>query len=137
MKNQVNRCFEWAILSKLYEAANNADRTSKYAIHLGELNLKGIEFPVKTSDLPKFERQNPTLSICVFGWDDGPYRIYGSKNTTKDCHMVDLLLLTDHENVDNHHYVCIKDLGPLLFKNTTAAYIHVAAACTSSPERIF
>lgn len=120
MKNTDNRCFEWAILSKLCEVVHGDHpyRPSKYSAHLGELNFRGIEFPVKISNLPKFERQNLTLSVCVFGWDDRPYPIHESKNTTKDCHKVDLLLLTDQENVENHHYIWVKDLGCLLFKNS-------------------
>lgn len=61
VQNKDDRCFEWAILPALrpVEYAYNNYRTSKYKVHLGELNFDGIDFPVKVTDLLKFERQNP------------------------------------------------------------------------------
>jgi hypothetical protein len=129
VQNMDNRCFEWAILSCIYSLVSidkagrvvhgkNAHRPSKYEAHLDELNFIGIEFPVKSTEIAKFECQNPTLSIWVFGWDKGPYPIYESKNTGEHCREVDLLLLTDPENAEKNHYVWIKDLGTMLFKNS-------------------
>ena len=61
VKNEDNRCFEWAILSALYPVDSNnhnAGRTTNYQAHLGELNFTGNSFPVKVTDIPKFEHQN-------------------------------------------------------------------------------
>jgi hypothetical protein len=118
--NEDNRCFEWAVLSKLYPVGskNHSYRTSKYEAHLGELNFDGITFPVKITDIAKFERQNPTLSIWVFGWNNGPYPIYEARNKAERNREVDLLLLTDPQNPEKTHYVWLKHLGKLLFKNS-------------------
>src|SRR5688572_31597754 len=69
VKNEDNRCFEWAILSALYpvDHGQNPDRTAKYRNHLNELNFDKIEFPVKVTDIDKFERRNLNLSVSVFG----------------------------------------------------------------------
>jgi hypothetical protein len=104
VENYDNRCFEWAILSALYPVGSkdHASRISKYTAHLGELNFDGIKFPVEITNIPRFERQNSTLSIAVFAWNGGPYPIYESKNTAKNCREITLLLLTDPNNVKKY-----------------------------------
>ena len=110
VRNQDNRCFEWAILSALYSVGfkNNAHRPVKYQAHLGELNFTGIEFPVKVSDVTKFERQNPDLSVNIFGWKSGLYPLHVSKQAGRE---IDLLLLTDPEVPEKTIYVC-ESRGP-------------------------
>jgi hypothetical protein len=71
VRNVDNRCFEWAILSAMYPTGDNPHRPTKYQAHLGELSFKGIDFPVKVTDVAKFEHQNPGLSVSVFGWEKG------------------------------------------------------------------
>jgi hypothetical protein len=94
---------------------HNRDRPSTYQAHLGELNFTGINFPVKVTDVAKFERQNPDLSVCVFGWHDGLYPLHVSK---QEGFAVDLLLIADGKNPEKTHYVWIKDLARMLFKNS-------------------
>ena len=65
IKNNDQYCFLWCILAQLYPVENHKDRISKYIIHLNKLNLKGIEFPMKVKDIPKFENLN-NLNINVF-----------------------------------------------------------------------
>ena len=33
------------------------------------LNMEGIDYPVSLKDLNKFEKQNPTISITVLGYE--------------------------------------------------------------------
>ena len=118
VKNQDNRCFEWAILSALYPVAHgqHPDRPDSYHTHRGELNFTGVSFPMKVSDVTKFERQNPGLSVNIFGWKNGLYPLYVSqKQVNKE---IDLLLLTAPEEPQKTHYVWIKDLARMLFKNS-------------------
>jgi hypothetical protein len=74
--------------------------------------LHRIDFPVKVTDVAKFERQNPDVSVSVFGWDECLYPIYVSR---QDGQEVDLLLIKDGER---SHYVWIKDLPRMLYKNS-------------------
>ena len=117
VKNEDNRCFEWAVLSALYpqEHGQHPDRTMNYRDHLGELNFAGIEFPVKVTDINKFERLNQGLSINVFGWKSGLYPLHVSK---QEGNEIDLLLLTSPDDPTKTHYVWIKDLARILFKNS-------------------
>ena len=96
MKNRNNRCFEWAILSALYPVAHgrHPDRPASYEIYRGVLNFTGVSFPVKVSDVTKFEQRNPDLSVNIFGWKSGLYPLHVSKQVGRE---IDLLLLTDPE----------------------------------------
>jgi hypothetical protein len=118
VKNEDNRCFEWAILSAMYPVNakdHNPDRPTKYRAHLDELSFKGIEFPVKVTDVGRFERQNPSLSVCVFGWNKCLYPLYVTKQEGRE---VDLLLIADESNPLKTHYVWIKDLAHMVTKNS-------------------
>lgn len=114
VKNEDNRCFEWAILSALYPVEKDAQRPSKYRDHLGELNFDRIEFPMKTGNIRKFERQNPNISVSVFKWS-GKYLIPEVISNEDRPHQIDLLLISDGEK---SHYIWIKDLARMLFKNS-------------------
>ncbi len=117
VKNQDNRCFEWAILSALFPVAHgeHPDRPASYQTERGVLNFTGISFPVKVTDITKFERQNPRLSVSVFGWKSGLYPLHVSK---QEGQAIDLLLIIDNEDPGKTHYVWIKDLTRMLFKNS-------------------
>lgn len=117
IKNEDNRCFEWAILSAIYPVGFKAhpNRPKKYQAHLGELNFTGISFPVKVTDIPKIEYQNPGLSVNVFGWKGGLYPLHVSK---REGRAIDLLLINDRKEPGKTHYVWIKDLPRMLYKNS-------------------
>jgi len=104
VQNNDNRCFEWAILSALYpvQHGKHPDRPSSYRAHLKKLDFTGIKFPVKVSDIDKFERQILAVSVSVFGWDRGLYPIRISNHLSLTKHDVDLLLLSVGEY---QHYV--------------------------------
>ena len=58
IKNNDQYCFLWCILSYLYPVEDHKDRISKYDMYKHTLNIKGLEFPMKVKDKPKFERLN-------------------------------------------------------------------------------
>ena len=56
------------------------------------LNMEGIEYPVSLKDIDKFEKQNPSIFITVFGYEDkSVYVLRNSENTNRE-HNVILLL---------------------------------------------
>jgi hypothetical protein len=63
-------CFRYALLSVLHyhDVPINRGRASKYTPWLNELDFTGIPFPFQTGSLPRFERQNPTLTVCLLRW---------------------------------------------------------------------
>ncbi|XP_065211659.1 uncharacterized protein LOC135839514 [Planococcus citri] len=114
VKNDDDKCFAWAVVSALYPVQKNADRVSSYPQYdkVG-VNFDGIGFPVMLSDIGKFERVNPKISVNVLGIKEekivGP--LYRTKNKAAD-HEIDLLLVQD-DNF-NSHYCWIKNLSRLL-----------------------
>jgi len=75
--------------------------------HENSLNLSGLTFPMPVQDIPKFDKQNPTISINVLckGDDGGYIPLYISKERDRR-HHVNLLLIEGPDN--STHYVCIE-----------------------------
>jgi len=129
VKNNDNRCFEWAILSALFpeQHGQHPDRPACYQAHLGELNFTGISFPVTVTNIIKFERQNPGPSVNVLGWKAGIYPLHVSKQ--EDC-AIDLLLLTDPNYPEKKHYVLIKVRHNSKCKHPCRCCLHVFSSET-------
>ena len=71
MKNDDQFCFLWCILAHIFPLEDHKNRTSNYSMHFHKLNLKGLEFPMKVKDIPKFENLNTQsafdkLNVNVF-----------------------------------------------------------------------
>jgi len=72
-QNTDQECFKWAILAK-HVAENLSDKykycvSKNYRQHEGKYNFDGITFPTALSDIPKFEKNNSTVSVNVYGLD--------------------------------------------------------------------
>ena len=109
IKNNDNKCFLWCVLWALYHEYNHPERVDK---HLREkantINMKGIEYPVSLKDLGKFEKQNPTISITVFGYErKSVYPLRNSDCTDRENKI--MLLLIEKDGVK--HYCLVKDLS--------------------------
>lgn len=120
VQNSDELCFKWAVLSALYPAVRNAQRLSNYLRYKDELNFSGIEFPMKVRYIEKFERQNPTISINVYIYDEKLDKVQPLRVTkeVKRCHIHLLLLTTSSSNEDENdsksHYCWIKNLSRLI-----------------------
>ena len=96
----------WAILSALHQATCHVDRVSNYAAYRSELDFTGISFPMKITNIAKFEKLNPHLSINVDALEGKTiFPIYVTAE--KKSHHINLLLL------NNKHYVWIKNMSRL------------------------
>ena len=70
MQNKDNKCFLRCVLRALNPKDNHPERVDKELIGKeNTLNMEGIEYPVSLKDLNKFEKQNPTISITVLGYE--------------------------------------------------------------------
>jgi hypothetical protein len=85
------------------------ERIVKYKDHINSINLEGIDFHVKKTDIPKFEKQNK-IEINVFGYEKGGVFPIHTTKQPYDKH-VDLLTISDGKK---SHYCWIKDLNRLL-----------------------
>ena len=70
-KNEDNKCFLWCVLRALNPTKDNPGRIDKKLKEKeNTLNMEGIEYPVSLKDIDKFEKQNPSIFITVFGYKD-------------------------------------------------------------------
>ena len=71
MQNKDNKCFLWCVLRALNPREKDSQRIDKKLKEKeNTLNMDGIEYPVSLKDIDKFEKQNPTISITVFGYKE-------------------------------------------------------------------
>ena len=81
------------------------------------LNMEGIDYPVSLTDLGKFEKQNPTVSITVFGYEGKRvYPLRYSVNTGRDYDVI--LMLIEEGGVK--HYCLVKSINRLLSSQGTS-----------------
>ena len=112
VKNKDNKCFKWAILSALHPAVAHKEKVSTYKKFERELNFDSIQFPVKLSQLPKFEKNN-NLSICIFSYEKG--ELFPKYISKREGRRIDLLLLQRHKK---SHYCWIKNMSRVFRKST-------------------
>ena len=117
MQNKDNKCFLWCVLRYLYPDNKNPQRLDKELMAKeNTLNMEGIEYPVSLKDLNKFEKQNPTISITVFGYEGkSVYPLRNSDNTDNRDHII--LILIEKGGVK--HYCLVKSISRLLSSQTT------------------
>ena len=78
--------------------------------------MEGIDYPVSLKYLNKFEKQNPTISITVLGYEGK--RVYPLRN--RDCTDRDyniILVLIEKGGVK--HYCLVKSINRLLSSQVT------------------
>ncbi|CAB4044378.1 Hypothetical predicted protein [Paramuricea clavata] len=126
MINDDNMCFMWCHVRHLRPKARRATTITQNDRDF-ELNLdyRGIEFPVKISDLGKIEKRN-NISVKGYRGKKQFYPISICKGEHED-HM-ELLLLGDGNG--KLHYVLIKDINRLLCTvSKTKANAHYCLQC--------
>ena len=112
MQNKDNKCFLWCVLRALNPKDNHPERVDKELKEKeNTLNMEGIEYPVSLKDLNTFEKQNPTISIIVFGFKGkSVYPLRNSDNMDREHKIV--LMLIEKDGVQ--HYCLVKNVSRLL-----------------------
>ena len=112
IQNKDNKCFLWCVLRALNPDEKNPQRLDKKLMGKeNTLNMEGIDYPVRLKDLDKFEKQNPTISITVLGYETkGVYPLRNSVNTDRDYNIIFILI----EEGGVKHYCLVKNLSHLL-----------------------
>ncbi|KAK3711743.1 hypothetical protein QZH41_018479, partial [Actinostola sp. cb2023] len=72
VQNEDLKCFLWSVLAAKHPIhwRDQPHRVNHYKPYESELNMAGIDFPVKIDQVKRFERQNPTISVSVFGYPE-------------------------------------------------------------------
>ena len=117
MQNKDNKCFLWCVLRALNPGKNYPQRLDEELMAKeNTLNMEGIEYPVSLKDLNKSEKQNPTISITVLGYEGKSiYPLRNSDNTDRDHNII--LLLIEKGGVK--HNCLVKSIERLLSSQTT------------------
>ena len=114
-KNEDNQCFKWAVTRALNPKTQNPERIDKDLQEKAkEFDWSGIAFPVSLKHINKFERQNPTISVNVYGYESCVYPLKISNNKSET--IVNLLLISNDET---QHYCLIKNMSRLLYSHAT------------------
>jgi hypothetical protein len=124
IRNKDQKCFLYSILAKLFPVKHNPSRVNHYLQHMNKVNMCGIEYPVRLTQIKKFESQND-ISINVFGYEDKeifPMRITKLKRKSH----IDLLYL---KNKDSFHYCLIKNLNRFLYRTDGGRGRHAHHYC--------
>ena len=110
VQNKDNKCFLWAVLSALHPGNKHSNRVLKYKKweHEFDEELKGIEFPVKLTDVSKFAKRTE-LSINVYCFDNKSVVPLEITKDERDKH-IDLLYY-------KNHYCWIQSLEKLVVTN--------------------
>ena len=113
----INMQNEWCVLRGINPRRNNPQRLDKELMaDENTLNMERIAYPVSLKDLNKFEKQNPTISITVFGYEGKSfYHLRNSDNTDREHIMI--LMLREEGGVK--HYCLVKSIERLLSSQTT------------------
>ena len=108
MKNKDNKCFLWCVLRALNPKGKGPEILDKNLIGKeNTLNIEEICYLVSLKDIDKFEKQNPTISITVLGYEGkSVYPLRISTNTDRE-HKKRLILI---EQDGVKHYCLVKDL---------------------------
>ena len=110
MKNSDDKCFTWSVLRALHPKEEHPERIDEELTNKeGGLNMRGIEYPVTLKAIDKFEGQNASISVNVFGYEREVYPLRISKTNHET--VVDLLLISEG---DIQHYCWIKNKSRLL-----------------------
>ena len=68
--NNNNNCFQYSILAALHPSSKHRNNPYTYNKYFSELDMTAIKTPVALSSIPKFESQNPSLSVNVLVYEN-------------------------------------------------------------------
>lgn len=102
------KCFIWSVLEFIHPQPDKHKKVKWYKKFEDDLNMTGIEYPVRVNDIKKFENQNLNISVNVYGYEVEEDRLYPLCVTEHRGrkHMIHLLLLSG-SNPDSFHYCLI------------------------------
>ena len=118
VRNNDQKSFLWSVLASLHPPNDHTCRVSNYEKHEHSLNVTGISYPVKQTDIPKFEKQNE-ISINLFGFEKELFPIQITKSRYEK-HVNLLVFSSDGKS----HYCWIKNFSRLLATQKSCSNKH-------------
>ena len=126
IQNKDNKCFLWCVLRALNPDKKNPQRLDEKLMgKKNTLNMEGIDYPISLKDINKLEKQNPSISITVLGYEGkGVYPLRNSTNMDRDYNII--LMLIEEGGVK--HYCLV---------NILAVYYHPKSLNISGTSFLF
>ncbi|XP_039299204.1 uncharacterized protein LOC120355030 [Nilaparvata lugens] len=88
------KCFLWSVLAYFHQKPRNSDLSVKYLSKFAHtLNTRGVNFPVTTRDIKKFEILNPDIAIHVIAYDNKKFFPFRTSIFRTRKHQINLLML--------------------------------------------
>ncbi|KAI8129580.1 hypothetical protein CVS40_0929 [Lucilia cuprina] len=143
IENNDDYCFKWCIIAAMdTNYINNFQRINSYniindissaVIRLQNnvvIDFSSLLFPLNLKSISTFEKNNPNISINVFGYDEENDEIVGPFYLTKEEKIkhINLMLL---ENTEGFHYILISNMSRLLKNQFTKhnTKLHFCNSC--------
>lgn len=117
VQNTDQQCFKWALLTKYVD---NVHSLVQFTSEEHRYDFTGLTFPTPLHEVKIFERNNPNVSINVYGLKhqkNKKHNVYPLKVVDKEkTDHFDLLLITDG---DKSHYTYISNFSRLVRSQKT------------------
>ena len=106
-QNNDQQCFKWAIIARHISSDNKYRVNEEYIKHEEKYNFEGISFPTPLTDIVKFQKNNPKVSVNVYGLDKKfqpprkypTYEVYPLRVVDEEkADHFDLLMITYGDN---------------------------------------
>lgn len=130
MSNTNQKCFLYCILIHKYSPnGEHTYRPKKYAKHLDEFNLDGLEFPITLNQIVQFAENNSKYCFNIFSYDEKKEKIRLEHQTKKHKTRINLLILVAPNGT--FHFALIRSLSRLLSSQISSHEhkIHVCDEC--------
>jgi hypothetical protein len=98
-QNNDQYCFKWAILAKHVTGPNKHRVGVNYYQHEHKYNFSGITFPTPWCEVKVFEKNNPGVSVNV----------YGVKKISLECNHIFPLKVVDNEKANHFDIILFSD----------------------------
>lgn len=116
IKNKDDHCFLWSIIAHMYPSKSNPNRVTSYPSYKNILNTIGMSFPPSLNDIKIFEKNNPLISVNVYGLEKNEVTGPLYKTVCRKITHVSLLLI---ENNNKNHFCLIKNFERLVHRQLT------------------
>lgn len=117
IRNNDNHCFLWCIIAHMFPKRLNANRMQSYPHYTLLLNINDMSFPPSFDDIKIFEKNNPSISVNVYGLEANNH-VTGPLYLTRERKLthVNLLYITKDNKA---HFCLIKNFSRLVHRQLT------------------
>lgn len=127
IRSPKGQCFIYAVLAGMCPNIAHPERYQNYKRYLRRLNCTNIAYPVKLTDISRFEKDNK-ISVNVYSFEKILFPVFHSDyKASSPRKEVDILLI-------NQHYFCIRNLSRLIGNTFSTKHRchYVCRSCLSS-----